>query len=762
MEIDVPYHWVSETLTAISDTTKRTAKLSALTGLFLRLLHHLELCGVQAAPWDGDAGEITNEKKNARRNKAVYVLTCTFDLVLGKLSILKGDSGEDCTATNSTPLQVSGSTVSSAVQTVTGATRMQLRQAYRTSGDLGDCAAQYFQPLSSMKRFFVLSDTDQSTKRSQGSRLTVTRVHETVQEIAVVAVGKGSQKRRQDLIVKLLRSSQDKAELRFLVRTLLGNMRLGATLKSVVAALAHAVVESGSNGAVPGDSVFEDASKALQKVFNVCPRLDRIVAALLTGGISYAVQHCTVEVFHPIQPMLANPAHSLEEVQQFMMLSSSRSNKSEWPAVAEWKYDGVRCQAHFDGVTVKLFSRNLIENTLQYPDVVEYILQAAASSVTSFIIDSELVAVSPSAQARDGFSLLPFQDLSTRRGGNKQGISSGTSICRIQVRIYAFDLIYLNGESLLQLPLRRRRELLMNHFITSDGFGFATSVPITRYDKALLESTLEASVQDGAEGLMIKLTGQSGTSEYGDIADELTQDFGYQSGTRSQLWLKLKRDYLSGEVGGTNTIDVVPVGAWFGMGRKAKNGFLSPVLLAVYDDDEGVFYSIARCMTFSDEMYAAMRGYYFHGTPYPDGVGLGDNESETVDDSASAAVTGEGYDAQSVNVEVASFGQEDDIDAPSRVNCLDTRPPWIVTNESPPIWFKPSEVFEVAFADLSLSTSHTAASTILGETRGRGIALRFPRFKRRRPDKNVEQATSLAEIARLFFQQSKVKSAGKL
>jgi ATP-dependent DNA ligase len=165
-------------------------------------------------------------------------------------------------------------------------------------------------------------------------------------------------------------------------------------------------------------------------------------------------------------------------------------------------------------------------------------------------------------------------------------------------------------------------------------------------------------------------------------------------------------------------------------------------------------------MTFSDEMYAAMRDYYFYGTPYPDRVGLGESEGEIIDDSVRASETGEGDNSQSGKVDAASSGQ-DDFDAPTRVNCLDVQPSWVVTNESPPIWFKPSEVFEVAFADLSLSTSHTSASTVLGERDGRGVALRFPRFKRRRPDKSVDQATTPDEIARLFFQQSKVKSVSE-
>ena len=128
-----------------------------------------------------------------------------------------------------------------------------------------------------------------------------------------------------------------------------------------------------------------------------------------------------------------------------------------------------------------------------------------------------------------------------------------------------------------------------------------------------MQSALRASIDEGAEGVMIKLTGRRCEGE--SIASVPLRSYGYEAGTRSHLWLKLKRDYVAGF---SDTIDVVPVGAWFGNGRKAQKGFLSPILLAVYDEDDGTFQSISRCMSFSDKMYAAMREFYLRGTPYPD------------------------------------------------------------------------------------------------------------------------------------------------
>jgi DNA ligase-1 len=158
-------------------------------------------------------------------------------------------------------------------------------------------------------------------------------------------------------------------------------------------------------------------------------------------------------------------------------------------------------------------------------------------------------------------------------------------------------LLYLNGESLLKVPFWKRRKLLQEVFKETLGFAHAQSVGLATFDDELLRATLEQAVTDGAEGLMIKLTGEGYHAPNADVS---CRTFGYESGTRSQLWLKLKRDYV---VGYADTIDVVPIGAWYGNGRKAQKGFLSPILFAVYDEDEGAFRSISRCMSFTDAMY---------------------------------------------------------------------------------------------------------------------------------------------------------------
>ena len=690
----LPYSLLTDRFAEMVSTTKRNDKLEHLRSIFKEVI-----ASVGGVHMDGP------------RDEDALILTQVIDLILGKLSVTK-----DVTRGNIT-LQVSGSAVSQAIRTVTGAKGERMRQEYRRLGDLGDVASEFFVGTS-VKSFFTSTET-----RSHSIR----EVHDLIQRVATTPPGEGSTAARQNLLLRLLRGCKDKNQIRFLVRTLLGNMRLGATLKSVIVALATAV----SSIKEEEEEADINVSQTLQHIFNVCPSILDISKALLEGGVSRAFQVCKLVVNFPIQPMLANPAHSLDEVEKFMGSESG---------VAEWKYDGVRCQAHFDGKNVTLFSRHLIDNTTQYPDAVKYFLEAKKSDVQSFICDAEVVAVVPSADAEDGHRFLPFQDLSTRRGAKDSTIS---------IRIYSYDLLYLNGRSLLQEPLWKRQELLQNHFSSTPGFGFASSVYLPTYDEVILQNALKAAVAGGAEGLMIKLTGRQPPQT------ECDRSFGYESGTRSKLWLKLKKDYVQGSA---DTIDVVPIGAWFGNGRKAQAGFLSPVLLAVYDEDDDVFRSISRCMTFSDDMYRAFREFYFRGTPYPPDVGMSNDEIPETTTEAERE-DGAGEDPPGIQDDV---GDEKGDTVDDRVNCYLSRPTkeTYMTNETPPIWFKPLEVWEVSFADLTLSRVHTAAAGLVEDEQGRGVAMRFPRFIRRRPDKTVEMATSTVQIAQLFASQSKIAGSG--
>jgi ATP-dependent DNA ligase len=339
-------------------------------------------------------------------------------------------------------------------------------------------------------------------------------------------------------------------------------------------------------------------------------------------------------------------------------------------------------------------------------------------------------------------------------------------------------------------------------FVETLDFAYVSSQLLPTYDEPSICAFLEQAVAKGAEGLMLKLLGAMNpkleNNNNDDKAQTLLDDSAgqeststttnspYEAGTRSHSWLKVKRDYVAGYA---DTIDVVPIGAWYGHGRKAQKSFLSPVLLAVYDDEEEVYRSICRCMSFTDAMYEAMREFYFRGTPYPEHVGVEkvttppqaitmDSTMTTSNQALNAIPEKDDNDEDDENEDGSSGDEnEDELDdgvggfptsmndgmddaGSTMVNCFPNRPSsaYIVTNESPPIWFRPMEVFEVSFADMSLSKQHSAAAGLVDDDQDRGVALRFPRFKRRRPDKTPEQATTSRQIAQLFLQQSKQAS----
>jgi DNA ligase-1 len=495
---EVSFLRLSECLQQMADTTKRLVKLDVLQTLIQDTIEH------------------------ADESETGYVLTCTLQLVLGRRSSI-----------DHAPLDVSGSAVSKALQTMLGVSRTQLSKGYRETGDLGDSAASLFQK----KTFFV----------TKIRPLSIVQLYEALEKI-VTTDGRDA---KQHILLQLLRKCQTKSELRFLVRLLIGNMRVGSNLKTVLAALAMAVVPEKNSVSV------RNAVALVQKTHDMCPSLEKIVNALLLGGLEKMKKDCTIQVLVPIAPMLANPAHSLEEADKIMAGENSSS-------VLEWKYDGVRCQAHWDGTDLKLFSRHMLETTVQYPDAAASFLQARKNDVTitSFILDSEIVGVEGVGY---DLRLLPFQDLSRRKKKNHDGKG-------VQIKVFAFDLMYLNGISFANRPLWERHQALYENFQETPGFSFVSSLTLTCFDEPTIRGFLEEAVRGGAEGLMLKLLGKPASAANANGDPELAECTNvssanvaasvtcqYEAGTRSQSWLKIKRDYVAGYA---DTIDVVPIGAW--------------------------------------------------------------------------------------------------------------------------------------------------------------------------------------------------------
>ncbi|KAJ7225530.1 hypothetical protein GGX14DRAFT_639426 [Mycena pura] len=399
--------------------------------------------------------------------------------------------------------------------------------------------------------------------------LTLPSVFANLQEIAQLS-GHSSQAKKVSIITKLLAACQD-FEAKYIVRSLEGKLRIGNAERSVIIALAHAAVlvekeRAGKKWSKEKlQSRLEEGASIIKSVYSELPSYDEVIPALLEFGIQDLLEHCKLTPGVPLKPMLAKPTKAIGEV-------LDRFENKRF--TCEYKYDGERAQVHrLEDGTVGVFSRNSEDMSKKYPDLVEQLPNCIKESTKSFVLDAEAVAID-----RTTGKLMPFQELSRRK-------RKDVKVEDIQVRVclFAFDLLYLNGEPLLKKPLVERRELLRKHFQPVSGeFDFAKSSDSETTDE--IQTFLEQSVKDGCEGLMVKML-------------ETDSSF-YEPSRRSINWLKLKKDYLAG-VG--DSLDLVVVGGYYGKGKRTN--VYGAFLLACYDSDSEEFQTICKIGTgFSEEV----------------------------------------------------------------------------------------------------------------------------------------------------------------
>eukprot|EP00284_Hemiselmis_tepida_P009679 CAMPEP_0174921642 /NCGR_PEP_ID=MMETSP1355-20121228/5298_1 /TAXON_ID=464990 /ORGANISM="Hemiselmis tepida, Strain CCMP443" /LENGTH=312 /DNA_ID=CAMNT_0016167155 /DNA_START=138 /DNA_END=1073 /DNA_ORIENTATION=+ len=194
--------------------------------------------------------------------------------------------------------------------------------------------------------------------------------------------------------------------------------------------------------------------------------------------------------------------------------------------------------------------------------------------VTSFVLDCEVVAYDREAQR-----ILPFQVLSTRKRRD-----ADVSEIKVQVCLYAFDMLFLNGKPLIKRPLGERRAALRASFSERSGlFEFATARDANDTEEIL--TFLNESVAASCEGLMVKTLEEGGSGAT------------YEPDKRSHKWLKVKKDYIKGM---TDSLDLVPIGGFYGKGK--RTGVFGAFLLACYNEETEDYETICKIGTgFSEE-----------------------------------------------------------------------------------------------------------------------------------------------------------------
>ncbi|KAH7628144.1 hypothetical protein B0T09DRAFT_175876 [Sordaria sp. MPI-SDFR-AT-0083] len=648
-------------------------------------------------------------------------------------------------------LGLGGSAISKALKQVCGLDNRSLKTLYDKLGDPGDVAFE-----AKKKQSFTLR---------KPKPLTIKGVFRSLVKISKTQ-GQGSGDVKQRIVDKLLQDARGGEESRYVVRTLCQHLRIGAVKTTMLIALARAFLLSkppGTDFPTKDPSqlaklkkeelaeVYLKAEEIVKASFSRHPDYNDLVPVLLEIGVcEELLVRCGLTLHIPLRPMLGGITRDLSE-----MLTRLRGRDF----ACEYKYDGQRAQIHCDekGV-VSIFSRHLELMTDKYPDLVTLVPKIRGEDVQSFIMEGEVVAVD-----RATGELKNFQTL-TNRARKDVAIGSIT----IDVCLFAFDLMYLNGQPLLNRSFRERRDMLRSLFVEiPHHFTWVKSIDATSQDSETVLEFFKSAVDSKCEGIMVKIldnlseleapipddsansealeeqqlpistnatpapasskkppkgkskpkpktTETTASSDTPPIPEKKPQSSRrkpllatYEPDKRLDSWLKVKKDYIGTSAGFSDTLDLLPIAAWHGSGRKAK--WWSPILLAVRNEETGSLEAVCKCMSgFTDAFYKANREFYDK-----DGSFSPDNE-------------------------------------PNNVHA--TKPGFVeYAGGNPDVWFEPQEVWEVAFADITISPTYTAAIGLVREDKG--LSLRFPRFLRKREDKGIEEASTSEFLAGLWRKQ---------
>ena len=409
-----------------------------------------------------------------------------------------------------------------------GITIKKIEDDYKVGGDLGITAGN------------VLTQKTQTTFSAEN--ITLERVYDTLFKIA-----KLEGRRSQDMKIKYISSLLNDAtstEAKFILKILLGTLRLGIAENTLMDALAIAFTGEKSN------------RELVEHAYNVSSDLGHVSEVIAKQGID-GIKKFEINVFSPIRPMLADRVKS--ETDAF--------KKFQKEFAAEYKLDGERAQIHKKGNEIIIFSRSLEKITQYYPDIVEKIPNMLICE--DCILEAEIVATNENTG-----DFLPFQELMHRR--RKYKVEK--AVLDYPITVNFFDVLYVDGKKSINLPYLERRHLLQK-IIKETKFAKVIPMSIMKNDGDVIE-VLENSINSGCEGLMLKML-----------------DSSYRAGMRGSNWLKLKREYQN-ELG--DSLDLIVIGAFFGKGR--RTGRYGTLLLATYNSENDTFPSICKVGTgFTDE-----------------------------------------------------------------------------------------------------------------------------------------------------------------
>lgn len=421
-----------------------------------------------------------------------------------------------------TVLGVGPSILYEALARACGCTSDQIKETLRATGDPGLVAyavAEKRRPLN----LAAFGNTD---------ALAITDVFERF-----FSISRASGKRSQETKVKNLQFLFGEAsplEARYIARLAMEDLRIGVGEGGVRDAIAKA---------------FGQPAELVERGYNLANDIGLVAQHAKHGTLS----SLNVTINHPIKMMLAQLGENIP--------SALREMKN---AAIEWKFDGARVQIHKDGEKVRIYSRRMENVTSSLPEISKVTIGRVKAKRA--ILDGEAVAIGPDGRPR------PFQDI-LKRFRRKYDVEKLAA--QIPLRLHLFDIVYLDGNSLIDRPLKERRELLAS---IADPELVASQVLTNKREEA--ERIYKEALAAGHEGVMIKNPASV-----------------YAPGKRGKNWLKIKPVM--------ETLDLVVIGATWGEGRRAN--FLGSYRLACNDPDTGKLLDIGWVATgLTDEVLAEL------------------------------------------------------------------------------------------------------------------------------------------------------------
>jgi DNA ligase 1 len=379
----------------------------------------------------------------------------------------------------------------SAIRKSTGASETEFVKEFKKTGDLGSAAEK-----------FVARRKQLSFAQRQ---LDVQTVFEKIRSLASMQ-GPGSQERKLAVVSELL-SRASPSEAKYIVRTILGNMRTGAASGILRDAIAKA---------------FDVMPHDLEEAYNTLTDWGAVATIAATKGKKGLDEAAlALPLGRPIRVQLAEKSESLAEALEAF----------DHPVI-EWKYDGFRVQIHKDGEKVWIFSRRLEDVSHQFPELKQWAQKQI--SAKRAIVEGEVIAVDKNGNP------IAFQSLS-QRIQRKYDIEK--MVKEIPIRANLFECLFVDGKSLLKSNLKERWALLSTIIKETENFRLADHIETKEADTA--QGFYENALRAGQEGVMVK-----------------NVEAHYQPGKRVGYWLKVKPIM--------QTLDLVVVGAEWGEGRKAK------------------------------------------------------------------------------------------------------------------------------------------------------------------------------------------------